>query len=164
MACAASGVNDCAILRTGFDLVSLFSKILRGKRMVKVTEDIRESLKATKVAYLSTAAKDGTPNVVPIGAVKFLDDETLLISDQYFNKTLLNMKENPKIALAWWGEKGGFQIKADVTIYTDGDIFRQNVEWVHSIRQTLHPKSAIVAKITDVYIVKGGPDAGKKIL
>lgn len=132
--------------------------------MIKVTEEIKESLKGTKIAYLSTAAKDGTPNVVPIAAFKFLDDETLLISDQYFGKTLKNLRENPKIALAWWGENGGFQIKADITIHTDGDIFRKNVEWVHSIKDTLNPKSAIVGKITGVYIVKSGPEAGKKIL
>jgi len=132
--------------------------------MVKATEEIKESLKSTKIAYLATAAKDGTPNVVPIGAFKFLDDETLLISNQYFNKTLDNLNENPKIALSWWGEKGGFQIKADVTIHTAGEIFKQNVEWIHSIKNTLNPKSAVVAKITGVYIVKGGPDAGKKIL
>jgi len=132
--------------------------------MVKVTEEIKESLKATKVAYLSTSSKDGTPNVVPIGAFKFLDDETLLISDQYFNKTLKNLQENPKIALSWWGEKGGFQIKAEIQIHTDGEIFHGDVEWVHSIRATLHPKSAIVGKITSVYTVKGGPDAGKQIL
>ena len=132
--------------------------------MIKVTEKLKESLKGTKVAYLATAAKDGTPNVVPIAAVKFLNDETLLISDQYFGKTLKNLEENPKIALTWWGEKGGFQIKAEITIHKDDKIFRKNVEWVHSIRETLSPKSAIVGKITDVYIVKGGTDAGKKIL
>ena len=132
--------------------------------MAKVTEEIKESLKGTKIAFLATASKDGTPNVVPIAALKFLDDETLLISDQYFGKTLKNLLENPKIALTWWGDKGGFQIKADIAIHTDGDIFRQNVEWVHSIKETLNPKSAIVGKITAVYIVKSGPDAGKKIL
>lgn len=132
--------------------------------MIQVTEEIKESLKSTKIAYLSTAAKDGTPNVVPIGAFKFLDDATLLISDQFFKKTLANLKENPKIALAWWGEKDGFQIKADITLHTDDEIFRQNVEWVHGIKATLNPKSAVVGKITGVYIVKSGPDAGKKIL
>ncbi len=132
--------------------------------MVKVTEEIKESLKATKVAYLSTASKDGTPNVVPVGAFKFLDDETLLISDQFFMKTLKNLQENPQVALAWWGEKGGFQIKAAITIHTDDEIFREDVEWVHGIRATLHPKSAIVGKITGVYTVKSGPDARKQIL
>ncbi len=132
--------------------------------MIKVTKEIKESLKSTKIAYLSTATKDGVPNVVPVGMVKFLDDETLLISDQYFDKTLKNLKENPKIALTWWGEKDGFQLKADITIHTDDEIFRKNVEWVHSIKDTLHPKSAIVGKITGVYIVRGGLDAGKRIL
>ena len=132
--------------------------------MIKVTNVIKDSLKSTKIAFLSTAAKDGSPNVVPIGAFKFLDDETLLISDQFFNKTLKNLQENPKIALAWWGNQGGFQIKADITIHTDDEIFRQNVEWVQSIKESLQPKSAIVGKITGVYIVKSGPDAGKKIL
>ena len=132
--------------------------------MVKVTEEIKESLKGTKIAFLATASKDGVPNVVPIGAFKFLDDGTLLISDQFFNKTLKNLQKNPRIALVWWGEKGGFQVKADITIHTDGEIFRQNVEWVRGIKETLHPKSAIVGKITDVYLIKSGPDAGKKIL
>jgi len=58
--------------------------------MVKLTSEIRDSLAGTKLVYLATAAKDGTPNAVPVGAFKLLDDETLLISDQYFNKTLAN--------------------------------------------------------------------------
>jgi len=132
--------------------------------MVKVTEEIKESLKGTKIAFLATSSQDGAPNVVPIGAFKFLDDETLLISDQFFNKTLKNLQENPRIALVWWGEKAGFQVKADITIHTEGEIFRQNVEWVRGIKETLRPKSAIVGKITDVYLIKSGPDAGKKIL
>lgn len=132
--------------------------------MAKVTDEIKESLKATKIAYLATATKEGVPNVVPIAAVKFLDDETLLISDQYFGKTLNNLKENPKIALTWWGEKDGFQIKADITIHTDDDVFREDVRWVKSIKDTLNPKSAIVAKITAVYAVKSGADAGKQIV
>ncbi|NLA40628.1 MAG: flavin-nucleotide-binding protein [Smithella sp.] len=132
--------------------------------MVKVTEEIKESLKGTKIAFLATASKDGIPNAIPIGAFKFLDDETLLISDQYFNKTLKNLQENPKISLVWWGEKNGFQVKADITIHTEGEIFRRNVEWVRGIKETLRPKSAIVGKITDVYLIKSGPDAGKKIL
>ena len=132
--------------------------------MVKLTNEIKEALAATKTAYFATAAKDGTPNAVPIGAFKVLDDETMLISNQYFNKTLANMKENPKVALTFWGEKGGFQIKGTVTIHTSGQIFTDDVAWVKSLKPTLVPKSAIVMKITGVYIIKPGPDAGKKIL
>lgn len=132
--------------------------------MVILTDEIKESLAGAKTAFLATSSKKGIPNAVPIAAFKPLDDGTLLISDQFFNKTLQNMKENPKAALSWWGEKGGFQIKGTVTIHTEDEVFRQDVEWMKELRPNLKPKSAVILKITDVYLVKPGPEPGKKIL
>jgi uncharacterized protein len=132
--------------------------------MVKLTDEMKESLTATKIVFLATSSKKGTPNVVPIGAFKLLDDETLLISDQFFNKTLQNMKENPEIALSWWGEKGGYQFKGSVTLHTNDEVFRKDVTWMKEIRPNLTPKSAIIMKIFAVYQVKAGADAGKKLL
>lgn len=125
---------------------------------------MKESLKGVKNIYMATCSKDGTPNVAPMGAFKLMDDETMLISDQYMNKTLRNLEENPKVALSYWGEKGGFQIKGTVTIHRGDKIFEDDVAWVKSMRPTLNPKSALVVKITDVYSIKPGPDAGKKLL
>lgn len=132
--------------------------------MAKLTPEIKESLTGTKIIFLATASKGGLPNAVPIGAFKLLDDETILIFDQFFKKTLANMQENPVAALSWWGEKGGFQIKGKVTLHKDDEIFRQDVAWMKEIRPNLTPKSAVVMKITDVFQVKAGTDAGKKIL
>lgn len=132
--------------------------------MVTLTSEIRESLAATKLAFFATASKDRTPNVVPIGAFRVLDDSSLLISDQFFNKTLANMKENPKAAITWWGEKAGFQIKGEVTIHTDGGIWEQDVAWMKELRPNLKPKGAVVLKITGVYTVIPGAEPGKKIL
>ncbi len=132
--------------------------------MVKLTEEVKESLKGVKNIFLATSSKAGVPNVVPMGAFKLLDDETMLLSDQYMQKSLSNMKENPRVAIAYWGEKGGFQIKGTVTLHTDDQIFKEDVAWVKGIKPTLNPKTAIVMKITDVYVVKPGPEAGKKIL
>jgi len=132
--------------------------------MVALTPEIRDSLTGTKTVFLATASWNRVPNVVPIGAFKILDDETLLISDQYFHKTLQNMTENPLVALSWWGEKGGFQIKGPVTIHTNDMIFREDVAWMKEVRPHLAPKSAVIMKISDVYQVKPGADAGKKIL
>jgi len=132
--------------------------------MVALTTEISESLTGTKIVFLATSSKNSVPNVVPIGAFKLLDDETLLISDQYFHKTVQNMAENPVVALSWWGEKGGFQIKGPVTLHKNDEIFLQDVAWMKEVRPTLAPKSAVVMKIAEVYHVKPGADAGKKIL
>jgi predicted pyridoxine 5'-phosphate oxidase superfamily flavin-nucleotide-binding protein len=138
--------------------------IIEGDAMVKLTEEVKESLKGVKNIFLATCSKAGVPNVVPMGAFKLLDDETMLLSDQYMQKSLSNMKENPRVAISYWGEKGGFQIKGTVTLHTDDQIFKEDVAWVKGIKPTLNPKTAIVMKITDVYAVKPGPEAGKKIL
>jgi hypothetical protein len=132
--------------------------------MVTLTDEIKESLKGTEMVFIATSSKTGIPNVVPIKAFKLLDDETLLISDQFFNKTLQNMKENGNVALSWWGEKGGFQIKGPVTIHTNDEVFRQDVTWMKEFRANLSPKSAIILKISEVYHIRPGADAGKKIL
>ncbi|PKL56430.1 MAG: flavin-nucleotide-binding protein, partial [Methanomicrobiales archaeon HGW-Methanomicrobiales-5] len=55
--------------------------------MVKLTDEMKESLTGTKLVYLATSSKKSMPNVIPIGAFKVMDDETLLISDQFFSKT-----------------------------------------------------------------------------
>jgi len=132
--------------------------------MVKLTDEMKESLTGTKLVFLATASKKSVPNVVPIGAFKLMDDDTLLISDQYFNKTLENLTENKELAISWWGENGGFQLKGTATLHTNDDIFRQDVAWMKELRPNLTPKSAVVMKITEVYSIKPGADAGKKIL
>jgi len=132
--------------------------------MVKLTAEIRESLASVKIVYFATAAKDGTPNAVPIGAFKLIDDETFLISDQYFNKTLNNLKENSKASISFWGDKGGFQIKGSTTIHIGDETFRKDVDWMKEVRPQLIPKSAIIMRVTGVYTLKPGPDAGKRIL
>jgi predicted pyridoxine 5'-phosphate oxidase superfamily flavin-nucleotide-binding protein len=132
--------------------------------MVMLTTEIKESLAGTKIVFFATASKKDIPNAVPVGAFRLLDDATLLISDQFFNKTLTNMKENPNAAVTWWGDKGGFQVKGTVTIHTDDKIFSDNVAWMKELRPQLKPKSAVVLKVTEVFSIKPGADAGKKIL
>ncbi|MFA5332481.1 MAG: pyridoxamine 5'-phosphate oxidase family protein [Methanoregula sp.] len=132
--------------------------------MVKLTAEIKDSLAGTKIAFFATASKDATPNAVPIGAFRVIDDEIILISDQFFNKTHKNLKENPQAVLSWWGEKGGFQVKGTVSIHTDDEIFRQDLAWMKELRPNLVPKAAVLMKVTGVYSVKPGADAGKKIL
>ena len=132
--------------------------------MVTLTEEIKESLLGAKSAFLATSSKKGIPNVVPIAAFKLLDDRTMLISDQFFNKTLKNLRENLAIALSWWEDKGGFQIKSTATIHTNDEIFRQDVAWVKESWPKFVPKFAVLVKITGVYMVKPGPEPWEMIL
>ncbi|OPY25942.1 MAG: Pyridoxamine 5'-phosphate oxidase [Methanocella sp. PtaU1.Bin125] len=132
--------------------------------MVKLTQEIKDTITMGTVYFFATSSKGGAPNVVPIKALKVMDDETILVSDQYFGKTLKNLEENPKVAIAYWTDKGGYQIKGTAALHRGDKVFEDDVAWVHSFSPKLNPKTAVVIKVSDVFIVKGGPDAGKKIL
>ena len=79
--------------------------------MAKLTTEMKEAFSKMKIFPVATASKNGTPNVIPIGIVELVDDETIWITDNFMNKTLDNLKANPKIAFYVWGPeiKGCFQ-------------------------------------------------------
>ena len=133
--------------------------------MAAMNARIKEIFDKQQIAPLATATKDGAPNVVPINAKKILDDETILISDQFFGKTLKNMQDNPQVAITIWDNLEGYQIKGSVSIETSGARFEETAQWIEGIGKALNlplkSKGAIIMKITEIYNVSPGPDAGK---
>ena len=135
--------------------------------MAKLNQRMKEILEKQKPIVLATATEDGIPNVVPVGMKKIIDDETILISDQYLNKTRKNIEANPRVAITVWDEIEGYQIKGTVTIETSGPLFEETARWVEergkSLNQHLKSKGALILKITEIYSVSPGADAGMRI-
>ena len=133
--------------------------------MTALTEEMIASIKAVPVFPLATASKNGIPNVAPIGMVFAKDPETLWVADNFMNKTRANVEENPKASLYVYGAgaSGCLQIKADVTVATEGADFEQLVSIVHEKKPTLNPKALLILKITDLFTCSPGPDAGAKL-
>ncbi len=134
--------------------------------MVKMPAEVRQTLEKQKPVPIATASKDGTPNVVYVGLLKILDDENLMLVDNFFNKTAANLAENPKISiLCYNGEtKKSFQIKGDVTVCKEGESFDQMRKWVHGVNEKLPAKSCVMVKISEIYNAMWGPAAGKKVV
>lgn len=135
--------------------------------MAKMTERMQELFNKVPAAVLATATADGTPNAVPVGAKKILDDEIILISDQFFNKTLANLKANPKVAVSFWEGHEGYQIKGSVTIETSGRRFEETAKWIEELGNKagapLKSKGAVIIQIDEIYALAPGPGAGKKL-
>ncbi len=134
--------------------------------MVKLTPEMKEAFLKMKVFPVATASKDGVPNVVPVGIVELVSDDTIWITDNFMTKTLNNIKANPKIALFVWGPeiKGCFQIKGLVTLKTNGKEYDEMKAKLNVKNPALPARSLLIVKITDVYECKPGPTAGVKIL
>ncbi|MCK9297949.1 pyridoxamine 5-phosphate oxidase [Methanoculleus sp. YWC-01] len=134
--------------------------------MVALTEEMKAALRTMKAFPVATASKDGWPNVVPIGFVELVDDETIWIADNFMQKTLANVQENPKVSIYVWGPetKGCFQVKGDVEVLSSGPEFEKMQFTVRSKMAKAAAKNLLVMKIREVYECSPGPKAGEKIL
>ena len=93
--------------------------------MAQIPEKVKELFKKQQTFVIATSSKEGVPNAVPMGTVKMLDDETIVISNQFWKKTLQNLSENPEIAITFWEGFKGYQIKGDCELMTEGKVFEE---------------------------------------
>ena len=135
--------------------------------MAQMTEKMMELFNTVKIAVLSTSTTDGLPNAVPVGAKKILDNETILISDQYLSKTLSNMQSNPQVAVTFWEGHEGYQLKGRVAIETSGQRYEDTAAWISErsarVGRPLKSKGAVILSIEAIYGVSPGPGAGKQL-
>ena len=134
--------------------------------MVKLTADMKEAFLKMKIFPVATASKDGTPNVIPLGIVRLVDDETIWITDNFMNKSISNLRVNPKIAIYIWGPeiKGCFQIKGTAAIRNSGAEYEEMKARMNKERPELPARSLVMVKITEVFECKPGPTAGAKLI
>jgi uncharacterized protein len=116
------------------------------------------------LVFIATSSTDGVPNVVPIGFARPIDEDTILIADNYMNKTRLNLEKNPRISLVTKdATKCPFQFKGTVKIFESGKYFDIVTEWGQNAMTKLTPKAAVLMNVEEIYSIQPGPDAGKKI-
>jgi uncharacterized protein len=128
-----------------------------------MTEEMMDAIEKDLV-FLATASREGIPNVVPIGFARPIDNGSILIADNYMNKTRKNIEENPNVSIVTKdAQKNPYQFKGTAEIFDSGRIFDEVVEWAQNVMTKLNPKAAIVVKVTEIYSVQPGPEAGKKI-
>lgn len=135
--------------------------------MAQMTERMQRLFNRVETAVLATSTKDGMPNAVPIGAKKIIDPETVIISDQFFNKTIQNIRSNPNVSLMYWEGREGYQLKGMVTVETQGQRFKETAQWIEEkgreIGLPLKSKGAIILSIEEIYAIGPGPKAGRKL-
>ncbi len=81
------------------------TKTLKDGQMQSLNDEIKKIIDTTEIFPFATASNDGIANVVPIKFLKVIDNTTLWITDNYFNKTLNNLQTNPRAAFYIWSQK-----------------------------------------------------------
>jgi len=118
-----------------------------------------------KYYALATASKNGVPNVVPIGFM-WIEGDEIFVVDNYLNKSLANIKENPVVAVYAQGGEGGrecIQLKGKAVYETSGAAYEAAVAKAHAVNPAFPAKGLVRISVCHGYDTAPGPNAGSKL-
>jgi len=80
----------------------------------------------------STVSDDAIPNAVYASCVSLLNDNKILIANNFFDKTLKNILSGSKCAILFITQDDtSYQIKGSVNYYTEGEAYENMRTWNH---------------------------------
>ncbi len=135
--------------------------------MAVMSKDVQDLFESAENMVLCTVSADGKPNGAAIGMKSVIDDETVYISDQFFNKTLANLQANPSVAVAFWTGHDAYQIHGTAQYVCEGDAFAEQKSKVDSkfssMGLPIKAKGGCFIHVDAVYQMAAGPEAGKQL-
>jgi uncharacterized protein len=134
-------------------------------KQMKIPQDIQKVMNEDKAFAFATASETGIPNINMIAIKRIEDDETVLLADNYFDKTLANLKENSKASILTnkAEEKLWYQLKGTCHYINEGPKYKEFTKWVKSKNETLPAKGMVIFKVEQIFNTTPGPNAGKPI-
>lgn len=119
-------------------------------------EEIKPAMQGVIPSHVVTCARDGTPNATAISQVYYVDADHVALSHQFFNKTVRNVRENPRAAV-WlispvtfdsWDLEVEFERSE-----TSGPLFEAMDMQIEAIASMAGMKGIFKLKAADVYRV-----------
>jgi len=98
---------------------------------------------------LSTVDGDGNPNAIYATCVSKFSEDTIVVANNYFSKTLKNILAGSKGSILFLTKEGeAYQIKGSIEYHTEGAVFDDMKKW--NVKQ--NPGHAAAAlKVEEVY-------------
>ena len=131
--------------------------------MAKLTEEMKEMILAQQ-CFHATVSKEGIPNNAPKRSTRIFDDETLIFSEGTGGATLQNILDGSRVSVAVVNREilDGYKFLGTPRVLTEGEIYERSAEM--SLKAGMpKPKAVILVHIDEIFSLKPGPMAGKKI-
>ena len=79
---------------------------------------------------MTTVSKEGTPNSIYATCVSKYSEDTLVVANNYFSKTLKNIEAGSSGSLLFiTPENESYQVKGRIEYHTDGPLFEDMKKW-----------------------------------
>ena len=118
--------------------------------MAQLPEEVRAAWeKREGPIVLTTVDENGLPNSIYATCVSMFDEETLVVADNYFDKTRKNLQAGSKGSLLFITAEGkSYQVKGRMEYHTEGAVFQDMKKW----NPEKHPGHAAAAlTVEEVY-------------
>lgn len=114
--------------------------------------------------FHATVSKEGVPNNAPKRSTRVFDDETLIFSEGTGGTTYKNILEGSKISVAVVNREiiDGYRFLGTPEVITEGEIYDKSAEL--SLKAGMpKPRAVVLIHIDEIYSLKPGPMAGRRI-
>jgi len=122
----------------------------------RLPDGIRAVLDNGVPAVMVTCSADGIPNVTVISQVYYVDERHAALSFQFFNKTIRNVRENPRAYVCVFDIDGLAHWILDLQFErseTEGPIFEAMDMQIEAIASATGMKGIFKLRAADVYQV-----------
>jgi hypothetical protein len=122
----------------------------------RLPEELRPVLDNGVPALMATCAADGTPNATVISKVYYVDETHVALSFQFFNKTIKNVRENPRAWVGMTDYMGGADWALDLEFErseTEGPIFDAMDMQIEAIASATGMSGIFKLRAADIYRV-----------
>lgn len=135
--------------------------------MAVMSTEVKELFEKVGTVVFATADADGQPNASIVGMKSVIDDETVYLSDQFFNKTLANVQANSKVSVVFWEGHDAYQIHGTARYVNEGAEFEEQKAKVDAafaqMGMPVKAKGGAFVHVDSVYTSAAGPTAGDQI-
>ncbi|KQC12310.1 MAG: pyridoxamine 5-phosphate oxidase [Desulfuromonas sp. SDB] len=101
------------------------------------------------LAVFTTVSVEGIPNTIYVSCISKFSPDTILIANNHFVKTLINIQSGCKGSILFITDnRRTYQIKGDVQYYEQGDYFDDMKKWYPPHRAG---HGVAVLKVEEVY-------------
>jgi len=118
--------------------------------MPVLPEDVRKAWDDRKGPIVfSTVDQNAVPNAIYATCVNLFGEDSIVIADNYFDKTRNNILAGSKGSILFiTNQDKAFQVKGTIEYHTEGDVFEDMKTW----NPKEHPgHAAAVLKVEEVY-------------
>jgi adenylate cyclase len=121
-----------------------------------VLRDLAEALEGLIPPVIVTSSAAGEPNATYLSSVQMLDDDHVVLSNQFFGKTVANVDENPRACVLVQDAETGrlYRIRMRfVRRETDGPVFDDLSQRIDAIAAMMGMEAVFRLRSADIYAV-----------